>query len=99
MNTRSTSKRLVSPLSNPESLFRHTHRVLFPNTEEMNPNEQHLGPPPMGGIQNNVIPPMGPQPVYDQRTMQELLQCPTEGYGDAIVLPPILSDNFELKLD
>jgi hypothetical protein len=51
----------------------------------------------MGGIQNNVIPPMGPQPVYDQRTMQELLQCPTEGYGDAIVLPLILSDNFELK--
>lgn len=35
--------------------------------------------------------------MADQRTMQELLQCPTEGYGDAIVLPPILSDNFELK--
>lgn len=33
----------------------------------------------------------------DQRTMQELLQCPTEGYGDAIVLPLILFDNFELK--
>ena len=33
----------------------------------------------------------------DQRTMQELLQCPTEGYGDAIVLPTILSDHFELK--
>lgn len=26
-----------------------------------------------------------------------MIQCPTEGYGDAIVLPPILSDNFELK--
>ncbi|PWA87837.1 reverse transcriptase domain-containing protein [Artemisia annua] len=35
--------------------------------------------------------------MADQRTMQELLQCPTEGYGDAIVLPQILSDNFELK--
>jgi hypothetical protein len=35
--------------------------------------------------------------MADQRTMQELLQCPTEGYGDAIVLPQILSENFELK--
>ena len=35
--------------------------------------------------------------MADQRTMQELLQCPTEGYGDAIVLPPILFANFELK--
>ncbi|GJX16223.1 hypothetical protein Tco_0217055 [Tanacetum coccineum] len=30
----------------------------------------------------------------DQRTMAELLQAPTEGYGDAIV---ILTENFELK--
>lgn len=33
----------------------------------------------------------------DTRTMQELLQCPTVGYGDAIVLPPIQDKNFELK--
>ncbi|GJZ81439.1 reverse transcriptase domain-containing protein [Tanacetum coccineum] len=32
-----------------------------------------------------------------QRTMAELLQAPTEGYGDAIVFPAILAENFELK--
>nr|GEW19752.1 reverse transcriptase domain-containing protein [Tanacetum cinerariifolium] len=36
--------------------------------------------------------------MADTRTMSELLQAPTEGYGDAIVLPPILDENFELKL-
>ncbi|GJS82105.1 hypothetical protein Tco_0748646 [Tanacetum coccineum] len=29
--------------------------------------------------------------------MEELLQAPTEGYGEAIVIPEILSDNFEIK--
>ncbi|GKF34239.1 hypothetical protein Tco_0107439 [Tanacetum coccineum] len=33
----------------------------------------------------------------DQRTMAELLQAPTEGYRDAIVIPAILAENFELK--
>ncbi|GJW33114.1 hypothetical protein Tco_0053146 [Tanacetum coccineum] len=33
----------------------------------------------------------------DQRTMAELLQAPTKGYGDAIVIPAILAENFELK--
>ncbi|GKA99467.1 reverse transcriptase domain-containing protein [Tanacetum coccineum] len=32
-----------------------------------------------------------------QRTMAELLQAPTEGYGDAIVIPANLAENFELK--
>nr|GEZ66312.1 reverse transcriptase domain-containing protein [Tanacetum cinerariifolium] len=35
--------------------------------------------------------------MADTRTMEELLQAPTEGYGDAIVIPAILADNFELK--
>ncbi|GJR30959.1 reverse transcriptase domain-containing protein [Tanacetum coccineum] len=30
--------------------------------------------------------------------MSELLQAPTEIYGDAIVLPPILAENFKLKV-
>ncbi|GJX86541.1 reverse transcriptase domain-containing protein [Tanacetum coccineum] len=36
--------------------------------------------------------------MADTRTMSELLQAPTEGYGDAIVLPTILAKNFELKV-
>nr|GEW47129.1 reverse transcriptase domain-containing protein [Tanacetum cinerariifolium] len=35
--------------------------------------------------------------MADQRTMAQLLQAPTEGYEDAIVVPAITTDNFELK--
>ncbi|GJX83102.1 reverse transcriptase domain-containing protein [Tanacetum coccineum] len=35
--------------------------------------------------------------MVDQRTMAELLQAPTEGYRDAIVIPAILAEDFELK--
>nr|GEU82943.1 reverse transcriptase domain-containing protein [Tanacetum cinerariifolium] len=35
--------------------------------------------------------------MADQRTMFQLLQAPTEGYKDAIVVPAITADNFELK--
>nr|GEU51614.1 reverse transcriptase domain-containing protein [Tanacetum cinerariifolium] len=35
--------------------------------------------------------------MADQRTMTQLLQAPTEGYEDAIVIPAITADNFELK--
>nr|GFC51445.1 reverse transcriptase domain-containing protein [Tanacetum cinerariifolium] len=35
--------------------------------------------------------------MADQRTMAELLRAPTEGYAEAIVVPPILSEQFELK--
>nr|GEZ96874.1 hypothetical protein [Tanacetum cinerariifolium] len=35
--------------------------------------------------------------MADQRTMAQLLQAPTEGYENAIVVPAITTDNFELK--
>ncbi|GJY91605.1 hypothetical protein Tco_0506801 [Tanacetum coccineum] len=35
--------------------------------------------------------------MADTRTMAELLQVPTEGYRDAIVIPAILAENFGLK--
>nr|GEU37395.1 DNA-directed DNA polymerase [Tanacetum cinerariifolium] len=35
-------------------------------------------------------------PMAD-RTMEELIQAPTEGYGEAIVIPKILAENFEIK--
>nr|GEZ82976.1 reverse transcriptase domain-containing protein [Tanacetum cinerariifolium] len=35
-------------------------------------------------------------PMAD-RTMKELLQAPTEGYGEAIMIPKILAENFEIK--
>ncbi|GJT19266.1 hypothetical protein Tco_0877972 [Tanacetum coccineum] len=38
-----------------------------------------------------------PVVMADQHTMAELLQAPTEGYRDAIVILAILAENFELK--
>nr|GFC61434.1 reverse transcriptase domain-containing protein [Tanacetum cinerariifolium] len=35
--------------------------------------------------------------MANNRTMAELLQAPTEGYKDAIVIPGITANNFELK--
>ncbi|GJT72026.1 reverse transcriptase domain-containing protein [Tanacetum coccineum] len=32
-----------------------------------------------------------------ERTMKELLRAPTEGYGEAIILPEINADHFEIK--
>nr|GEW54530.1 reverse transcriptase domain-containing protein [Tanacetum cinerariifolium] len=36
--------------------------------------------------------------MADTRIMSELLQAPIEGYGDAIVIPTILFEDFELKV-
>nr|GFB22641.1 reverse transcriptase domain-containing protein [Tanacetum cinerariifolium] len=44
-------------------------------------------------------PPKDPPEVLmaDDRTMAKLLQAPIEGYEDAIVIPEIAANNFELK--
>nr|GFC77467.1 reverse transcriptase domain-containing protein [Tanacetum cinerariifolium] len=36
-------------------------------------------------------------PMADNRTMEKLLQAPTEGYGEAIVILEINADHFEIK--
>ncbi|GJZ30434.1 hypothetical protein Tco_0575481 [Tanacetum coccineum] len=43
----------------------------------------------------NLAPPV--VTIDDTRTMTQLLEAPTEGYEDAIVVPEITADNFELK--
>jgi hypothetical protein len=53
MNTRSSSESLISPLSNPERVIRHTHHVHFPNVVEMDPNNQH---PQVGGDDHQHVP-------------------------------------------
>nr|GFA79363.1 reverse transcriptase domain-containing protein [Tanacetum cinerariifolium] len=44
-------------------------------------------------------PPKDPPkiPMTDNRTMAEMLRGPTEGYAEAIVVPLILAEQFELK--
>nr|GFD02786.1 reverse transcriptase domain-containing protein [Tanacetum cinerariifolium] len=36
-------------------------------------------------------------PMADNQTMVELLRAPTKGYEDAILMPEIAANNFELK--
>nr|GEU45726.1 reverse transcriptase domain-containing protein [Tanacetum cinerariifolium] len=75
-----------NPSSNPTSSINpnpkgHNHRRSKQRIEEFNLDELSL-PIVM---------------MADQRTMAKLLQEPTEGYEDAIVVPSITADNFELK--
>nr|GEX49122.1 reverse transcriptase domain-containing protein [Tanacetum cinerariifolium] len=37
--------------------------------------------------------------MANNRTMEELLQAPTEGYGEAIVIPKINANHFEIKMN
>ncbi|GKE77539.1 hypothetical protein Tco_1543659, partial [Tanacetum coccineum] len=47
---------------------------------------------------DNQAPPVAPVvTMTDNRTMAQLLEAPTKGYENAIVVPEITADNFELK--
>ncbi|GKE14107.1 reverse transcriptase domain-containing protein [Tanacetum coccineum] len=60
--------------------------------------QQQQAPPafvePFNLIENPAPPVVT---MADNRTMAQLLEAPTEGYEDAIVVPEIIADNFELK--
>nr|GFB78201.1 hypothetical protein [Tanacetum cinerariifolium] len=45
-------------------------------------------------FEENPLPPI---PMAENQTMAQLLQAPTDGYDDAIVIPKIVATNFELK--
>ncbi|GJS36446.1 reverse transcriptase domain-containing protein [Tanacetum coccineum] len=65
-------------------------------------NQQHQAPPPVVEQFNLEEPIENPDPLApmdDNRTMAQLLEAPTAGYEDAIVVPEITADNFELKHD
>nr|GEW29967.1 reverse transcriptase domain-containing protein [Tanacetum cinerariifolium] len=55
----------------------------------MDPDNNH-GPPSAGPIPQNPVP--------DLRIMEEFLQAPTKGVGDAIVVPVVLANQFKLKV-
>ncbi|GJQ92062.1 hypothetical protein Tco_0003201 [Tanacetum coccineum] len=56
-------------------------------------HSKHIVKPELRTIVETPVATMG-----DTRTMSELLQAPTEGYGDGIVIPAILAKQFELKV-
>ncbi|GJS50324.1 reverse transcriptase domain-containing protein [Tanacetum coccineum] len=85
MITRSSARRLLSPIEDLRNLLSQKSRsepsLLFDLEED-----------DMAG----QAPPQGTIP--DLRSMEELLQAPTDGVGDAIVVPLILANQFELKI-
>nr|GEW01597.1 reverse transcriptase domain-containing protein [Tanacetum cinerariifolium] len=86
MQTRSSSRLVSNPSSN--------------STSSMNPNlKGHNRRRSKQRIENLNLDDLSPPVVTmaDQRTMAQLLQAPTEGYEDAIVVPANTADNFELK--
>nr|GFB59981.1 reverse transcriptase domain-containing protein [Tanacetum cinerariifolium] len=68
-----------------------------------NPNSS-TNPTPKGRIRRiskqkveNLNFEENPIPMAENQTMAQLLQAPTDGYEDAIVIPEIAATNFELK--
>ncbi|GJY52204.1 hypothetical protein Tco_0443051 [Tanacetum coccineum] len=70
-------------------------------SQSRNSNQQQQFPPTFVEPFNLVEPIENQAPpvvtMDDTRTMAQLLEAPTVGYKDAIVVPKITTDNFELK--
>ncbi|GJX11655.1 reverse transcriptase domain-containing protein [Tanacetum coccineum] len=69
-------------------------------SQSRNSNRQQVNPTfvePFNLVEpiRNQAPPV--VTMADNRTMAQLLEAPTEGYEDAIVVPKITADNYELK--
>ncbi|GJT49631.1 reverse transcriptase domain-containing protein [Tanacetum coccineum] len=62
-------------------------------------NQQHQAPPVVEqfNLEEPIENPELLAPMDDNRTMAQLLKAPTAGFEDAIVVPEITADNFELK--
>ncbi|GKC28803.1 reverse transcriptase domain-containing protein [Tanacetum coccineum] len=64
-----------------------TRNSYFPNNSNVKGRAPNIVEPEL----RTIVAPMA------ERTMEELLRAPTEGYGEAIVLPEINADHFEIK--
>ncbi|GKB78457.1 reverse transcriptase domain-containing protein [Tanacetum coccineum] len=77
-------------------------RCMRTRSQSRNLNRQQQQAPPAFVEPFNLEEPIeNPAPpvvtMDDTRTMAQLLEAPTEGYEDAIVVPEITTNNFELK--
>nr|GEU46508.1 reverse transcriptase domain-containing protein [Tanacetum cinerariifolium] len=85
MKTRSSSKLPRDQTSNPTSFTNPTPKGRIRRSSQNvknSPFEEHLTPVAT---------------MTDNRTMAEMLRAPTEGCAEAIIVPPILAEQFELK--
>ncbi|GJX72373.1 hypothetical protein Tco_0309544 [Tanacetum coccineum] len=70
-----------------------TRNSYFPNNSNVTiPRRRNKGRAP-----NIVEPELRTIVEMAERTMEEILRAPTEGYGEAIILPEINTDHFEIK--
>nr|GEW80260.1 DNA-directed DNA polymerase [Tanacetum cinerariifolium] len=86
MQTRSSSRLVSNPSSNPtpstnSNLKGRNHKRSKQRIKEFN----------LDDFSTPIVT------MADQRTMAQLLQAPSEGYEDAIIVPAITTDNFKLK--
>nr|GEY81529.1 reverse transcriptase domain-containing protein [Tanacetum cinerariifolium] len=65
--------------------FRSRHKIAEPLRIEFHSQEDQFKEDPPVAM------------MTDNRTMAEMLRAPTEGYAEAIAVPPILAEQFELK--
>ncbi|GJX65524.1 reverse transcriptase domain-containing protein [Tanacetum coccineum] len=81
MQTLSSSKFVGEPSTNPTSTI--------PKRRNRRRSKQRVEP--FSLVETLIVT------MADQCTMVELLRAPTEGYAEAIVVPPIPAEHFELK--
>nr|GEW17142.1 reverse transcriptase domain-containing protein [Tanacetum cinerariifolium] len=86
MQTRSSSRLVSNPSSNPTP-----YTNLNPKGRNRRCSKQRIEEFNLDKLSPPIVT------MADQRTMVQLFQAPTEGYEDAIVVPAITADNFELK--
>ncbi|GJX67401.1 hypothetical protein Tco_0303128 [Tanacetum coccineum] len=90
-------KRAKTQTKNEHVTCMHTRNSHFPNNSPVTiPRRQN------GRRAPNIVEPklrtiVEVSSMADNRTMEELLQAPTKGYGEAIVIPEINADHFEIK--
>nr|GEU57961.1 reverse transcriptase domain-containing protein [Tanacetum cinerariifolium] len=85
MSTRSSARRLLSPIEDPKKLLSRRNQSEPSLLFDLEEDDMARQAPPQG-------------PIPDLRSMEKLLQAPTDGVGDAIFVPPILASQFELKI-
>ncbi|GJW22072.1 hypothetical protein Tco_0032694 [Tanacetum coccineum] len=89
-----SSKELLIALFSVKAQCMRTRNSNFPNNSNVTiPRRRNKGRAPniVEPELRTIVAPMA------EHTMEELLRAPTEGYGEAIVLPEINADHFEIK--
>nr|GFC55761.1 reverse transcriptase domain-containing protein [Tanacetum cinerariifolium] len=86
MHTRSSSKLSRNQTSNSTSSTNPTPKGRIRRSSKQKVENSNF--------EENPLPPV---PMAENQTMTQLLQAPTDGYEDAIVILEIAANNFELK--